>query len=186
MDLYGWDDSDDDLLFAQDTSISGQFAQQWQLRIRAQEAALKEIANSKLRRLLAYNKTFDSVDVKVGDEVLFYKAPQKKSNPRWRGPATILDIDESGVVLKFQSQSFKVARYCVRRKVEEKDLPQCSAAGDPPLPIDWEMSETLVLPAQEGEPWELAPTLEGQLPEVGPPRTRRPGMRWKSHLMVRP
>ena len=36
MDLYGWDDSDDDLLFAQDTSISGQFVQQWQLRIRAQ------------------------------------------------------------------------------------------------------------------------------------------------------
>ena len=110
MDLYGWDDSDDDLLFAQDTSISGQFVHQWQLRIRAQEAALKEIANSKLRRLLAYNKTFDSVDIKVGDEVLFYKASQKKSNPRWRGPAKILDIDESGVVLKFQSQSFKVAR----------------------------------------------------------------------------
>ena len=72
MDLYGWDDSDDDLLFAQDTSISGQFVHQWQLRIRAQEAALKEIANSKLRRLLAYNKTFDSVDINVGDEVLFY------------------------------------------------------------------------------------------------------------------
>ena len=54
-------DSDDDLLFAQDTSISGQFVHQWQLRIRAQEAALKEIANSKLRRPLAYNKTFDSV-----------------------------------------------------------------------------------------------------------------------------
>ena len=75
MDLYGWDDSEDDLLFAQDTSISGQFAQQWQLRIRAQEAALKEIANSKLRRLLAYNKTFDCADIKVGDTVLFYKAP---------------------------------------------------------------------------------------------------------------
>ena len=50
MDLYGWDDSEGDLLFAQDTSISGQFVQQWQLRIRAQEAALREIANSKLRR----------------------------------------------------------------------------------------------------------------------------------------
>ena len=66
MDLYGWGDSEDDLLFAQDTSISGQFAQQWQLRIRAQEAAPKEIANSKLRRLLAHNKTFDCVDVKSG------------------------------------------------------------------------------------------------------------------------
>ena len=66
MDVYGWDGSDEDLLFAQDTSISGQFVQQWQLRIRAQEAALKEIANSKLRRLLAYNKTFNCVDIKAG------------------------------------------------------------------------------------------------------------------------
>ena len=93
MDLYGWDDSGGDLLFAQDSSISGQFAQQWLLRIRAQEAALKEIANSKLRRLLAYNKTFDCVDIKVGDTVHVFKAPQRKSNPRWRGTATILDID---------------------------------------------------------------------------------------------
>ena len=110
MDLYGWGDSDGDLLFAQDTSFSGQFAQQWQLRIRAQEAASKEIANSKLRRPLAYNKTFDCVEIKVGGSVLFNKAPRKKSNPRRRGPATILDIDESGVALKFQSQTFKVAR----------------------------------------------------------------------------
>ena len=153
MDLYGWDDSDADLLFAQDTSISGQFVHQWQLRIRAQEAALKDIANSKLRRLLAYNKTFDSVDIKVGGEVLFYKAPQKKSNPRWRGPAKILDIDESGVVLKFQSQCFKVARYRVRRKVEAKDLPQGSAAADLPLPIDWEMSKPLTPPPRDGKPW---------------------------------
>ena len=41
MDLYGWGDSDEDLLSAQDTSISGQFVQQWQLRIRAQEAGLR-------------------------------------------------------------------------------------------------------------------------------------------------
>ena len=58
------------MLFDQDTSILGQFAQQWQLRIRAQEAALKEIANSKLRRLLADNNTFSCA-------VLFYKAPQR-------------------------------------------------------------------------------------------------------------
>ena len=74
MDLSGRDDSEDDLLFAQDASISGQSVQQWQLRIRVQEAALKEIANSKLRRLLAYNKTLESVDIKVGDVVLFYEA----------------------------------------------------------------------------------------------------------------
>ena len=82
MDLYGWDDSDGDLLFAQDTSILGQFAQQRQLRIRAQEAALKEIANSKLRRLLAYNKTIDCIDIKVGD----YKAPHTTKQSALAGP----------------------------------------------------------------------------------------------------
>ena len=150
MDLCGWGDSDEDLLFARDTSISGQVVQQRQLRIRAQETALEGIANSELRRLLAHNKTFDCVDNKVGDSVLFYNASQKKGNPRRRGPATVPDIDESGAVLKFQSQTFKVARYCVRRKLEEKDLPQGSAAGDSQLNIEWGMSTPLVLPSQDG------------------------------------
>ena len=109
-DRYGWEDNDDDLLFAQDTSASGQFVQQWKLRMMAQEAALKEVANSKLRRLLAHNKTFNCADIKVGDTALFYKAPHRKSHPRWRGPALILDIDETGVTVKYQTQSFKVAR----------------------------------------------------------------------------
>ena len=116
-DNFGWGDEDEDLLFAQDTSLSGQFVANWKLRMLAQEAALKEIANSKLRRILAFNNSFESVDVKVGDEVLFYKAPTKKSIPRWRGPAKVLLIDESGVTLSFQGLTFKVARHCVRRKV---------------------------------------------------------------------
>ena len=39
-DLHGWGDRDEDLAFAQDTSLSGQFVQQWKLRMMAQEAAL--------------------------------------------------------------------------------------------------------------------------------------------------
>ena len=70
-DNFGWGDEDEDLLFAQDTSPSAQFVAQWKLRMLAQEAALKEIANRKLRRTLAPNNSFDSVDVAVGDEVLF-------------------------------------------------------------------------------------------------------------------
>ena len=81
-DNFGWGDEDEDLLFAQDTSLSGQFVANWKLRMLAQEAALKEIANSKLRRILAFNNSFESVDVKVGDEVLFYKAPTKKKTFR--------------------------------------------------------------------------------------------------------
>ena len=92
----------------------------------AQEAAPKEIANSKLRRILAFNNSFESVDVKVGGEVLFYKAPTKKSIPRWRGPAKVLLIDESGVTLSFQGLPFKVARHCVRRKVRDVESQETS------------------------------------------------------------
>ena len=59
VDLLGWDDRGEDLVFAHDTSVAGRFAQQWQLRLKAQEATLKEIAKSKLRRLLAYEKSFN-------------------------------------------------------------------------------------------------------------------------------
>ena len=47
-DFSGWEDRDDDLMFARDTSMAGEFVQQWKLRLQAQEATLKEIANSKL------------------------------------------------------------------------------------------------------------------------------------------
>ena len=57
--------------------------------------ALKESANSELRRLLAYNESFHCID----DQARF------------------LDIDET-----FQSQTMKVARYSVRKKAGEKDL----------------------------------------------------------------
>ena len=57
VDLFGWTDGAVDMLFAQDTSLAGQCANRRKLRMRAQEATLKEIANSKLRRPLARNRT---------------------------------------------------------------------------------------------------------------------------------
>ena len=53
VDLFGRDDRDEDLLFARGTSLSGQFAQKWKLRMMAPDAALKKVANGKLRWLLA-------------------------------------------------------------------------------------------------------------------------------------
>ena len=53
----------------------------------AQEAALNEVANSKLRRLLAHNKSFYSTEATAGDSVLFYKTAHRKSAARRRGPA---------------------------------------------------------------------------------------------------
>ena len=57
-------------MFAQDTRLSSQFARQWKLRMTAQEAALKDVANSKLRGLLVYNKSRNCADVKIGDTAL--------------------------------------------------------------------------------------------------------------------
>ena len=151
MDMYGWDDLEDDLLYVQ----------QWQLRIRAQAAVLTEFANCKLMCPLAYSKTLDIGDIKVGDEVPFYKVPQKKSSLSWRGPAMIWDPDELGMVLNFQLPSVRVARNCVHRKVEEKDLPQCPPAGDRPL-----------LPVWDVDSWELEPSHDGQLSDTGQPEAK--------------
>ena len=102
VDRYGWrDGKDGGLLFAQDTPPSGQFAQQWKLRMMAQGAALKGVAYSKLRRLLAYNQSFTCTDVHIGGASSLYKAMNRKSTPRRRGPAQILTA-------KFQSQTFMV------------------------------------------------------------------------------
>ena len=97
------------------------FAQQWKLCIRAQEATLKEIANSKLRRSLARNKSSSRADTTVGDSALFYKAQSRKGCPRWMGSAKILDLDDARVMVSCQSQTFKVDRYCVRKRLKETD-----------------------------------------------------------------
>ena len=85
----------------------------------AQEAAVEEIANGRLRWLSACNEFF-FLDVEIGDAVLSYKAQKKKSAPRRRAPALILDIDDAGVTVKFQPQVSKVARPCARERGEGK------------------------------------------------------------------
>ena len=54
--------------------------------------------------------------------MLFRKVVNRKRITRRRGPAEMLDIGETGATAKFQSQGPEVARYCVRKKVEEKDV----------------------------------------------------------------
>ena len=76
----------------------------------AQEAASRESATSKLRRLLAYDETSKRADVKVGDSAFFHKATNRKSAPRWLGPAGIPGIEDAGVAAKFHPQAFKVDR----------------------------------------------------------------------------
>ena len=88
----------------------------------AREAALKEIADSRLRRLLAFNKSSNCTDIKIGDAELLYKAERRKSAPQRWGPALIFDIDGTGVTVKAQSHIFKVARFCAREAELEAEL----------------------------------------------------------------
>ena len=120
--FFGREDTDEGLAFARDSSSSGKFAQQWKLRMMAQEPALGAMANSRLRRLSARYKSVACADVKIGDAVRIYNAPSTESAPRWRVPALILGIDETGVLAKFQSQTFSAARFCVMGKGEEQDV----------------------------------------------------------------
>ena len=117
-----WRDNDSNLDFAQDPTISGQFPQKWKLRTMAQGTASKKIAHNSLRRLLADNKSFDCADRKVAGAGIFCKLPGRKSAPKWRGPTYIRGIDETGVAAKFRGSTFKVARFCVRERVDPMEV----------------------------------------------------------------
>ena len=121
MDFLGRGDDDEDLHFARGSSLSEQFVQRYKPRMMAQEAALKEVARRKSRCLLRYDESFNCKDARVGDSVVSYKASNSKGSPRRRGPAKILDVDDAGVTVKFQSQTFKVARHCVRGRLDAQD-----------------------------------------------------------------
>ena len=74
----------------------------------ARKATLMELANSRLRRISEdRNHAF-------GSWVIFYKRISRRSDPKWRGPAIFLGIDKAGPTVKFQIQTSKVVRFCVR------------------------------------------------------------------------
>ena len=77
----------------------------------AQEAAPEGFANGRLRRLLAFNKSYACAGVKIGDAALCYKSQSKKSAPRRRGPDLISGTDDTAATAKCQSQISKVARF---------------------------------------------------------------------------
>ena len=70
MDLYTWREDVDGMDSLPDTSKGCQFVQQWQVQNVAQEAMLKEMANSELQRLLAHKQTFQIAEFKVGASVI--------------------------------------------------------------------------------------------------------------------
>ena len=90
-----------------------EFTEQWQVRLTAHGAALRDMADSKSRRPSAQNRSFTGADVKAGDSVSSRKVVIRKSATWRRGKALTLDIGETGATVKFQSRTFKVSRYCV-------------------------------------------------------------------------
>ena len=93
----------------------GQCAPQWRLRLIAQEAALKGVANSNLRILLAYNKSFMRTDVRVGYLALFYNLVNRKSAPRRRGLQTFRRLRMLGRQLSFRLNTSRCrVSACVR------------------------------------------------------------------------
>ena len=87
----------------------------------AREPALEAVTNRELRSFLAYNKSFECTDARIGDVALSYEAANRKMAPRWGAPAKVSDIDETGVTVKFQFQTLKVACYCVRERAEGEE-----------------------------------------------------------------
>ena len=51
-----------------------------------------------------------------------YEQLGRYSTPKWSGRGVILDIDETGVAVKFRSQTLKVARCCVPKRYEPMDV----------------------------------------------------------------
>ena len=81
--------------------------------MRAQDAALKQMTDCTMSRLLARNRSFDCADVKVGDSALFLKGVIRRRAPRRRGPAVILYFDDTGVTVRVHGanlQSGKILR----------------------------------------------------------------------------
>ena len=79
-------------------------------------------ANSKMRRLSVYGKSFNCTDVKMCDLVVFFEAVNRKSAPRRRGPANILDAADVGAAAECQGRTVNVAKFRVRKKMEEEDV----------------------------------------------------------------
>ena len=98
-DFFGWGDNDADLMFTQDTSLAGQFVQQWKLRMRPQEVSLEEVAYSTRRRLLSNNKSSNCADINVWRATVKALpvgwAPRRfciSMRPAWRPPLNVIRL----------------------------------------------------------------------------------------------
>ena len=104
-----WQDGGADLDFVRNTAATSQFMLQWELRTTAKGAMLKKMAERNMRHIPDHNRTFEGADVAVGDSGIFYWWVGRKITPKSRDPAIILEIDETGVIVKSQIQTCEIA-----------------------------------------------------------------------------
>ena len=83
----------------------------------AQEATLKKMANTKPRRISERNRASGRADTAFGDSAIIYEWISRKSPLRRCGPASFLELEETGVTVRFRSQTFKIARCCVCKRM---------------------------------------------------------------------
>ena len=102
---------------------------------RLREIAIQEMveasAKARLGRALNTKSTpaAQKMELKIGDEVDFYRSPATKDIPGWQGPATVVDI--SGITrgvfsLRWNSRTMEVQTQRVRRHLYFWGLIQCS------------------------------------------------------------
>ncbi len=84
------------------------------------QAMIEGSAKARLGRAMNTRTTMaaQSLDLKVGDEVDFYRAPPSKDTPGWYGPAQVVDVTRAvrGIVsVRYQSRVMEVQLQNVRR-----------------------------------------------------------------------
>ena len=79
-------------------------------RIRAMtlEITHKEMARSKLRRLLRSQNAYKGTEVRQGGCVPFYRQAAKRSSRRWQFPAEVGDVERYAVSASYQGGVRKV------------------------------------------------------------------------------
>ena len=111
---------------------------------------MKQIAKSKLRRLPAHNQSFARTDCAIGDSVLSYEVAFWKCGPRRRCSAIVLGIDASGITANCQGQAFQVARYCVHKRVDPKNVGEVQWTPDSDRSEEMEVWPSSVLGKRGG------------------------------------
>ena len=76
VELFSWDCNDHDRDFVQNTLVSSQFTLQRKLRVTAQQAMLRGMANGNLGSFVDRNRTFNTSDIAIGDTVIVERVPR--------------------------------------------------------------------------------------------------------------